>query len=420
MANGNNSVEFSVIARDASQNLMQNPNYKIYVNGSQHSSNIFQTTVAGQYDIYAKFNSIQSNIITIKAEEVKININSIKLSTNTSLIIADGNSKANLSVIFLDENNNQINNVSSYDIVDNGNVLTNRDFNYSTTTSGNHNILIRADNVESNMLSINARENINYNQISVPVIFHIVHFGENIGSGTNLTQDQVTSILNNLNNGFSNQYGSNNPNAVDTKITFRRAILDSNNNTLSEPGIDRINANLYGTDYGNDKLIGPNDDMGTLFTDNSWNPRLYLNIWIYPLQQGGGTATYPWVYESQPLNGILTVPDNCLCEGLDPWIGVDPTAGNNYVIIHEVGHAFGLLHNFSTDNCNTSDYCPDTYSYNINNTSQACSDNLGTMENDNFMDYTYAPTTFTYDQRERIHHVFKYGLFYNELKNSNQ
>ena len=60
------------------------------------------------------------------------------------------------------------------------------------------------------------------------------------------------------------------------------------------------------------------------------------------------------------------------------------------------------------------------YSYVFSNTNQACSDNLGTDDIDNFMDYTGTYTTFTYDQRERIQHVFENGVWFNELKNSNQ
>jgi hypothetical protein len=427
-ADGNDSVTFSVIARDENQNTVQNSNYTIYINGSAHNSNSFSSNTAGEYNVYAKINSIQSNMITITAEEVHVNLSSINLSTNTSLIIADGNFNADLSAIFYDDNNNQINNVN-YEIIDNGTVLSSSNLSYSTTVSGIHNLKIQAEGIESNTININARVNVNYNQITIPVIFHIVHFGESTGSGTNLTQSQVTSLLNKLNNGFSNQYNSNNPNTVDTKVSFRLATLDSNNNQLSESGINRINATSYdvgssnGADIANDQKLGPNESWN-LGGDSFWNPRNYLNLWIYPDQSGSSSTTLPRVYESSPLNGLDTVPDSCQCDAYNQFFQsckIDTNAAlNRTTIIHEVGHAFGLKHNFSTDNCNSSDYCPDTYSYVLGNTNQACNDNLGTNVTDNFMDYTGSYTTFTYDQRERIHHVFKYGLWFNELKNSNK
>ena len=128
----------------------------------------------------------------------------------------------------------------------------------------------------------------------------------------------------------------------------------------------------------------------------------------------------------QHLPGLmnLTVPDNSELEpnnDIFPSFWLDTNnALNSTAIIHEVGHSLGLLHVFSNDNCTSSDFCQDTYSYIINDPNQPCSDNQGENTNDNFMDYIGSYNTFSYDQRERIHHVFDYGLWLNELKNSNK
>ena len=365
-------------------------------------------------------------------EEVTVNLNSISISSNISLIIADGNSTAELSVIFYDDNNNQIT-YEDYEIVDNCTILNGTNLLYSTNILGNHEVKIQAEGIESNTITLNARENINYEQITVPIIFHIVHFGENVGSGTNLTQNQVESLLDKLNNGFSNQYNSNNPNAVDTKVSYRLATLDINNNPLSEPGINRIDATAYddgsaqfpnSVDIANDQKLGPNE-YDSLGGDSFWNPRKYLNIWIFPDQFGDSSAGLPRVYESNTLAGLDTVPDNCQCDANNGYYQsckVNTNAAlNGTTIIHEVGHTLGLKHVFPNNgDCSSSDYCTDTFSYILNNTDQPCSDNLGLNENDNFMDYAGTYTTFTYDQRERIQHVFQYGLWLNELKNSTQ
>lgn len=266
--------------------------------------------------------------------------------------------------------------------------------------------------------------------VSIPIIFHIVHFGESIGAGTNLTQNQVTTILKNLNDGFSNLYGSNNPKSVDTRVRFRLASYDINNNPLTEKGINRLNAKAYdtgatkgGVDIANDKELGPNESW-KLKGDTFWNPKLYLNVWIFPAQYGESSAMLARVYESNPLNGLDNVLDNCICSPNNEFFqacGVNTNAAlKGTTIIHEVGHSFGLMHVFSNDNCRTSDFCPDTYSYIFGNPSQACSDNLVSDKRDNFMDYGGAQNTFTYDQRERIYHVLKYGLWFKELKNSNR
>jgi hypothetical protein len=358
-------------------------------------------------------------------------VTSIQIISNTKLIIANNVSSANIEVRVFNQNNKLMSNESTT-LFANSNPISSTIF--KTGNERNYALIAKYNDIVSNSITINARENINYSQITVPVIFHIVHFGENIGSGTNLTQSQVTSLLNKLNKGFSNQYNSNNPNAVNTKVSFRLATLDSNNNQLAEPGINRINATSYdigmsnAVDISNDQKLGPNESW-KLGGDTFWNPRKYLNMWICPLQKGQSSATLARVYESNPLDGLVTVPDNCQCDAYNeffPSCHVDTTDAlnvNGTTIVHEVGHAFGLMHVFSSSNSSTSDtsdFCADSYSYVFGNPYQACSDNLGINKNDNFMDYTGTYTTFTYDQRERVQHVFRYGLWFNELKNSKQ
>ncbi len=431
LADSSDTVTFSVIARDKNQNTIQNSNFDIYIDGNLHDSSTFSTNTAGQYNVYAKMDLVKSNTITITAEEVQVNLTSISLNANTSLIITDGNSKAELSVIFYDENNSPVDNVD-YEIVDNDIVLDNPNLGYTTTVSGIHDLKIQAKGIESNTIQLNARVKVDYPTISVPVIFHIVHFGESIGSGTNLSQGQVTALLDKLNKGFSNQYNSENPNAVDTKIVFRLANLDSNDVQLPEPGINRIDGSTYDDgvpafpdsfDIANDKKLAINE-YWNLGLETIWDPKMYLNLWIGPDQEARGSASLPWIYESYSLDGLVSIPDNSELEPNNDtfpsfWLDTN-NALTSTAIIHEVGHSLGLLHVFSNDNCTTSDYCQDTYSYIFNEPNQPCSDNLGGNINDNFMDYTGIYNTFSYEQRERIHHVFEYGLWLNELKNSNK
>jgi Pregnancy-associated plasma protein-A/Secretion system C-terminal sorting domain len=357
--------------------------------------------------------------------------NSITLDVNTNLIIADGSSTATLEVHFFDINNDEIFNIP-YELIDNG-ISSANNLSYVTTEFVTHNIYIQAEGIQSNTITINARENINYDEISVPVIFHIINFGENIGSGVNLTQSQVNTILGKLNNNFSNFNNSANPNAVDIKVSFLFAVIDENGTQLPELGINRIDATSYdngspqfpsSVDIANDQKLGPNEGW-SLGGDTFWNPREYLNIWIYPTQTGSSTATLPRMYQSFPLDGLSTVPDDCQCDAYDeffPNLNINTNSAispNSSSVSHEVGHALGLLHVFSSNNCSSSDFCPDTYSYVFQNPNSPCSDNLGTTVNDNIMDYLGTKNVFTYDQRERIRYVFEHGLWYNELKDSN-
>lgn len=360
-------------------------------------------------------------------EEIATTIkgSSISLETNTQLIIASGVSQATFIISILDANDIPLSNVD-YQIFANDYQLPGNKF-FSTDRPGTYNIFVKAGDIESNKITIKAREDVQFSLVTIPVIFHVVHFGESIGTGSNLTSSQIQTALDKLNAAYSNKTGSTDPNAVDTRIRFRLATYNKDNQLLNEPGFDRIDGTSYdvgttsgGSDVANDKKLGMNESR-TLEAKTFWNPREYLNVWI--IFGGSSVSSLPRVYESYPLLGLVTETDNCLC---------NPTSSNfekcvvteeilvDYVLAHEVGHVLGLYHAFSIDNCYTSDYCPDTFSYYYFNINQKCSDNAGTLISNTFMDYRGSYDTFTYDQRNRMRHVLDHGVWLNELKNSNK
>src|ERR1700741_3691610 len=90
---------------------------------------------------------------------------------------------------------------------------------------------------------------------NIPVIFHIIHNGEPVGSGRNISAAQIYSQMNILNQDF----GKTNPDqntwvtqpaftsvAADCEINFSLANIDTNGLALAEPGIERINRNTMG------------------------------------------------------------------------------------------------------------------------------------------------------------------------------
>ena len=111
----------------------------------------------------------------------------------------------------------------------------------------------------------------------IPVVFHVIHNGESIGSGTNLSQTQINSQLSQLNADFRNGAGA------DTEIEFCAAQTASDGGPMAEPGINRINRNTAGFSappYG--KCQGPNLNLnyieGTIKPSTQWDPAQYLNI----------------------------------------------------------------------------------------------------------------------------------------------
>ncbi|MBI3238358.1 MAG: hypothetical protein HYZ43_05875 [Flavobacteriia bacterium] len=84
----------------------------------------------------------------------------------------------------------------------------------------------------------------------IPVVFHIIHSGEAVGSGTNISQAAVQSQIDVLNEDFRRIFGSNgwntNPVGADTQIEFCLAQRrpDGSAFTAGQPGVNRI---LYST-----------------------------------------------------------------------------------------------------------------------------------------------------------------------------
>lgn len=174
--------------------------------------------------------------------------------------------------------------------------------------------------------------------VTIPVVVHVVHNGEAVGVGRNISDAQVLSQIEVLNEDyrFRNADASLIPSAfqplaADFEIEFCLAIRDPNG--LATTGIERINGNKASW------------LMSEIETDlkpvTIWNPDQYLNIWT--VQMGGanagtlGYATKPGLdpnvdgvvvqYKYFGRVGTLTAPFN-----------------KGRTCTHEVGHYLGLDH----------------------------------------------------------------------------
>ena len=107
---------------------------------------------------------------------------------------------------------------------------------------------------------------------------HVLHLGENVGTGTNISDAQIQSSIDHLNQFYRGQT-TNSP--VDFKIEFSLAKQDPNCNATT--GINRINASGVpgysngGVDYYGD---GGQADENTLKDLSRWSETDYFNIWI--------------------------------------------------------------------------------------------------------------------------------------------
>ncbi|MFK8102180.1 MAG: choice-of-anchor J domain-containing protein [Saprospiraceae bacterium] len=260
--------------------------------------------------------------------------------------------------------------------------------------------------------------------VTIPIIFHIIHDNDAVGSGDNLSAVYINAQLDQLNNDFRRVLGTSgyNNNAVgaDTEVEFCAALVDENGNTLSEPGINRINRNSlgwtappYGTCTGgfNDAYI-----EGTIKPQSQWDPDEYFNFWVMDIDCGIlGYAQFP---SSSGLGGLNTNGGSANTDGvvcLTSSIGSTSTpnpAGGSYnkgrTATHEVGHWIGLRHIWGDGGCSVDDFCGDTptsdgANYGCPNTTSCGSTDMV----ENYMDYTDddCMNIFTLNQKARMQAV---------------
>jgi PKD repeat protein len=264
---------------------------------------------------------------------------------------------------------------------------------------------------------------------TIPVIVHIIHnSNESVGQGRNISQAQINSQIDVLNEDFrrTNADAANTPApfaavAADIEIQFCMAQVDPSGNPLTQPGIHRVSATSIGlsnTTTGYSQTTIDN----TIKPATSWDPNRYFNIWV--CQLSGGLLGYAQFPSNSGLTGMPTNGGNANTDGVVVgynYFGrvgtLSPPFNLGRTATHEVGHWLGLRHIWGDGNC-ASDFCNDTPTQ--SNSTTGCpsypnaagcagSPNPPGRMFQNYMDYSNdgCMNVFTGDQKTRMRTVMQ-------------
>jgi len=181
----------------------------------------------------------------------------------------------------------------------------------------------------------------------IPVVVHVIHNGEPVGAGTNISDAQIQSQIAVLNSDFQrlNADAVNTPAefipvAGEFPVTFVMAQQDPYG--LATSGIVRVKGSQTSWNIS---------DNYTLKALSYWPAEQYLNIWVTNLS--GGLLGYTQLPVSSTLQGLSDSSNDRLTDG----VVIDYSAygkGSGFSLqtkydlgrtaTHEIGHFFGLRH----------------------------------------------------------------------------
>ena len=221
--------------------------------------------------------------------------------------------------------------------------------------------------------AINARRNLQTQDQAVlrseevdtfDVVFHVIHEGEPLGTGANLSDEQILSTLIALNRDFRalpiHDSIAISTRGADSEIFFRAACIDPDGNSTN--GIVRIDGSSI-TDFSQDGIqISTPQDNGNIYEvmDSSrWLENRYINVYITHAIKvlmngnqigaaGMGPISQWWQHG---IGGVYLTPTRVGVD-VDGSLGYNISNPYNKLASHEMGHYFGLWHTFQGMSCN--------------------------------------------------------------------
>ena len=235
--------------------------------------------------------------------------------------------------------------------------------------------------------------------LTIPVVIHVIHNGEAVGTAPNITDTQVLSQITVMNEDFRKLAGTPGDGAgVDVEIEFCLAVVDPAGVPTS--GINRVNLGQASWSTA--------DINGTVKPTTIWDPSLYMNMWSVNFtdatllgyaQFPGGPANTDGVVANYSTFGSVNYDDGTFL--------LNPPYNEGRTMTHEVGHWLNLFHTFQGGCAAPGDSCADTPPVATPNFGCPTVDSCGDGTNDqvqNYMDYSddSCMNIFTADQKARV------------------
>ena len=263
-------------------------------------------------------------------------------------------------------------------------------------------------------MKANRQRSVDTTVITLPVVVHVIHKGSAIGVAENISDAQIISAIEGLNDDFRKAPGTPGDGiGVDTRIQFELAKRTPSDEPTN--GIVRVDGSqLEG--YAEGGLRNETGVAGAFETDvkklTTWYGDDYINIFVVTEinDNGGLGGTQGFAYPGPTFDekdGIVVLYNAFGLVG-----ELKPGRDMNRTITHEMGHHLSLHHTFdNTDSCTSETNC-EVQGDEVCDTPPTLANNQGCNQAvcqgaqvENYMDYTpqECKNAFTAGQTTRMH-----------------